>query len=121
MAPHKRYKVIAGYESPYPNPINFHKGEHVVVGKEFTDDPDWKDWIWCTGENDKQAWVPKGYLEIEGEQGVFNTDYNALELSVEIGEVLDVYEIVNGFDMAVKQSGDRGWVPLKNLEKGKSG
>lgn len=112
----KRYCVIEGYRSPYPEPIMFHEGEKVCIGKEFTDDPDWKDWVWCEGEYDNQAWVPKQYLEIDAGQGIFTTDYNALELSVAVGETLKVYEIINGFGMAEKQNGKRGWVPLKNLQ-----
>ena len=112
----KRYRVIQDYQSPYPDPIIFHKGEEVEVGKEFTDDPDWKDWVWCEGEHDNRAWVPKQYLEIHAKKGKFNTDYNALELSVVVGEMLIVHEIVNGFGMAEKADGTRGWVPMKNLQ-----
>ena len=111
-----RYHVIESYRSPYPDPIVFHKGEKVLIGKEFTDDPDWKDWVWCEGQSGNKAWVPKQYLEIMGEQGVFITDYDAQELSVAIGETLCIHEIVNGFGMAEKQNGKRGWVPMKNLE-----
>ena len=114
--PQKQYRVIENYQSPYPEPIIFHKGELVTVGKEFTDDPDWMNWVWCEGRNNNQAWVPKQYLDIEANQGVFNTDYNALELSVVVGEVLIIYEIVNGFGLAEKQTGERGWVPLRNTE-----
>lgn len=117
VAPAKKYRVIEEYQSPYPNPIIFHKGEKVQVGKEFTDNPDWKDWVWCEGQNDNQAWVPKQYLEIEADQGIFITHYNALELSVVVGDVLKLYESVNGFGMAEKQNGERGWVPLRNLEE----
>ena len=88
----------------------------MIVGQEFTDDPDWKDWVWCKGQNNNQAWVPKQYLEIEGNTGRFVTDYNALELSVAAGEMVKVYETINGFGMTEKQNGERGWVPLRNLE-----
>ena len=114
--PTKRYRVILNYQSPYPDPIIFHKGEEVFVGKEFTDDPDWKDWVWCEGKQGNQAWVPKQFLEIRANRGIFITDYNALELSVVVGETLDVHEIVNGFGMAEKSDGSHGWVPMKNLE-----
>jgi len=121
MAKFKRYRVIESYRSPYPEPIIFHKGEKVTVCKEFTDDPDWIDWVWCEGEYDNQAWVPKQYLEIKEKTGRVVTDYNALELSVLIGEVLRVYEIINGFGMAEKSNGERGWVPLKNLQEKEKG
>ena len=117
MTESERYRVIANYQSPYPAPIVFNKGESVIIGKEFTDDPDWKDWIWCEGEHDNQAWVPKQYLEIEENTGKFTTDYNAQELSVEVGETVKVYETINGFGMAEKSNGERGWVPLKNLQE----
>lgn len=114
--PAKQYGVIEDYQSPYSEPIIFYEGEMVTIGKEFTDDPDWKGWVWCKGQNENQAWVPKQYLEINASQGKFITDYNALELSVVVGEVLKIYEVVNGFGMAEKQNGERGWVPLKNLQ-----
>jgi vacuolar-type H+-ATPase subunit I/STV1 len=48
--------------------------------------------------------------------GIFNRDYNAMELSVQVGEELVVYEIVNGFGMSEKTNGTKGWVPTKNME-----
>jgi hypothetical protein len=47
----RKYRVIEEYKSPYPNPIVFQEGEQVEIEKEFTDDPDWKNWVWCKGEN----------------------------------------------------------------------
>jgi hypothetical protein len=116
MTDPERYRVIRDYRSPYPEPIMFLKGEKVTVGEEYTEDPDWKDWVWCSGQGEKSAWVPKQYLDTEACSGVFKSDYNARELSVQVGETLDVYEIVNGFGMAQKQDGLRGWVPMRYLE-----
>ena len=116
MTKPKRYRVIKDYQSPYPDPIIFHRGEKVAVGKEFIDDPDWKDWVWCEGQNDNNAWVPKQYLEIKENTGICITDYNALELSVLVGDVLNIYETINGFGMAEKLNGERGWVPMRNLD-----
>jgi hypothetical protein len=115
-----KYRVIKEYKSPYLDPIFFRKGDIVQLGKEFTDDPDWKDWIWCEGARDNKAWVPKQYLDIGESVGTFKRDYNAMELSVAVGEKLDIYEIVNGFGMAEKSNSVRGWVPMKNLELDKS-
>ena len=88
----------------------------VQVGKEYTDNPEWKGWIWCEREHENKAWVPKQYLKIEAGSGVFLNDYNARELSVTVGEVISVFEVINGFGMSEKQNGKRGWVPLKNLQ-----
>lgn len=113
------YRVIQDYRSPYPDPIIFLQGEQVAVGREYKDDPEWAGWVWCRGENGQEAWVPKVYLQDRGEEGLFTTDYNAVELSVSVGEQLLVYEIVNGFGMAEKEDGSRGWVPMKCLEPAK--
>ena len=56
------------------------------------------------------------YLNVDGRNGTFNRDYNARELSVQVGERLAVYEIVNGFGMSEKPDGTRGWVPMRNME-----
>ena len=112
---HTKYKVIKAYKSPYPDPILFHKGDKVALGKEFTDDPDWKGWIWCEGENKRQGWAPKHYLDIKDGKGAFKQDYNAMELSIAVGEKLIVHDIVNGFVFAEKANGTKGWAPLKNI------
>jgi len=95
----------------------FHEGDIVKIGEEFNDDPDWKDWVWCKGMNNIKAWAPKQYLEIRDKQATFNRDYNAMELSLTVGEILEVYEIVNGFGIAEKPDGMRGWAPMKYMEK----
>lgn len=112
----EHYRVIKDYKSPYPYPIVFQKGEKVKVGQEFKEDPDWRNWIWCEGKNNKKAWAPKQYININGTNGIFNEDHNAMELSVQVGEKLVVHEIVNGFGMSEKRNRIRGWVPLKNME-----
>jgi hypothetical protein len=91
----------------------------VAIGQEFKDDPDWAGWVWCQGQDGKAAWVPQVHLQVQGESGLFMTDYNAQELSVTVGELLQVHEIVNGFGMAEKRDGSHGWVPMKCLEPNK--
>ena len=115
MAEPKKYRVIEAYQSPYPEPILFQAGERVEIGEQFSADPDWENWVWCKGQNGQQAWVPLQYLIIDAGQGVFKHSYNALELSVNPGEVLSVYEEINGFGMAEKADGSKGWVPLRNI------
>lgn len=112
----KLFKVISPYKSPYPDPIIFKKGEKVKIGKKFEDDPEWKDWLWCEGENNNKAWTPKQFIDISGSKGIINLYYNARELSIDTGEILIISEIVNGFGFAEKENGEKGWAPIKNLE-----
>ena len=61
--------------------------------------------------------MPKQFLNIDGNNAVFNRDYNALELSVSIGDKLFICDVVNGFGMAENLNGKRGWVPMKCMQK----
>ena len=110
------YTVIQEYNTPYPDSIFFRRGEIVEIGEEFAEDPDWEDWVWCKGENDNQGWTPKQFLEIEGDRGVFKRAYDARELSLQEGEALFIGEVVNGFGMAERVNGERGWAPMNHLE-----
>jgi hypothetical protein len=120
----KIYKVIAEYISPYQDSILFHKSESVQVGTDSSDDPlcEWKNWVRCIGDGGKEAWCPRSngsgrYLEISGKTGIFLRDYDAKELTVHIGELISVSELLNGFGFAAKVHGECGWVPLKCLEE----
>jgi hypothetical protein len=112
---HEKYKVEKEYESPYPDSIAFEKGEKVRIVDKENDEPDWPNWVWGEGQNKNKAWIPKQYLNIKGNVGILNTDYDAKELSIEIGETLTVHTILNGFGFARNAKGDTGWTPLKCL------
>ena len=74
----RKYRVIKAYDSPYPDPIIFHKEEQVEIGDEFSDDPDWQNWVLCMGENGKRAWVPLQYLVINQDTGRFTKNYRTM-------------------------------------------
>lgn len=111
-----KYHVIKSYHTSYPDSIRFRKGEAVTIEPEYAEDPAWKDWFWCTGENGLQAWAPKQYLKIDGTIGVLLKDYDACELNLQAGEILTGDQILNGFVLAKNHSGERGWAPLNHLE-----
>ncbi len=110
-----KYKALTEYKTPYPDSIKFRQGEEVKITDKQNDDPDWQNWIWCEGKNNNNAWVPQQYLKIEGNRGILNRDYDAKELSIEVGEILTVFEIINGFAIAENSHGETGWTPLKCL------
>ncbi len=110
-----QYSCIKAYESPYPHALVFPKGSRVEVIKEYQDDPQWPNWHWCVGQNKTEAWVPGQFLQIDGKIGIMKREYNAIELSVQVGEKLRVHEVINGFGWAEKQDGAQGWVPMKHL------
>ena len=44
-----------------------------------------------------------------------NTPYDARELTIHDGEILETFEEINGFAMGKNSKGMKGWVPLKNI------
>jgi len=76
------YVVIKGYQTPYPDSILFNKSEPVQVGEKYLDDPDWVDWIWCEGENENAAWVPKQFIKFSSGEWRLDKYYDAMELSI---------------------------------------
>ncbi len=110
------YRCIQNYQSPYPKSILFRAGEVVVVGEEYTLNPAWKEWFRCLAKDGREAWIPKHYLSIQGESGTLLEEYDVLELSLTVDEVISVSDIINGFGRAQNKNGEQGWVPMNHLE-----
>ncbi len=107
------YRVITAHQSTHPEPLTVRKGERLSFERKETE---WPGWIWCTSRSGKSAWVPEKWVEIDGDSCVMKRDYNATELSVEVGEVLTVEFEETGWAWATKESGESGWVPLEYLD-----
>jgi|GEM_PF-2600947 len=75
------YKVIKDHIPAFREPIILKKGDKVTVGREFTEDPDWPNWIECKNKEGMKGWVPKQYLKIDGKTGIALRSYSANELS----------------------------------------
>lgn len=111
--------IRESYTSAFSNPIRICSGETVTVAEEYHGDPGWKNWIWCTHQQTgKQGWVPKQYLEINGNQARVLADFNARELTVNRGD--RVYKIItiNGWAW-VERDQEYGWIPESCISGGK--
>jgi len=104
--------VTSNYESAYPDPIKLETGEMVKTEKKETE---WPGWIWCISQAGKVGWVPANYLILENGLYRVNRDYNAGELTVSIGERLQVLDSEAGWIWCEKANGLRGWVPLDHV------
>lgn len=114
MQTNQTYEVIKAHKSNYPNPIKLQKGERVLVGQTYKDNPEWSNWIYChTVEGNLEGWVPEQIIDEE----VVLESYSAKELTIEIGETVTEERELNGW-LWVKKSkdADQGWVPKENLE-----
>jgi len=114
-----RVRVIAAYQAPYADPIRATAGEAVTVdGDKKTDIPGW---VWCTDRLGRGGWVPERYLERHGTIGRLRCDYDAIELTIQAGEMLIVHKEESGFFWATDRTGRQGWVPVTHVEAVEAG
>lgn len=112
----KNYKVIKNHKSSFQDPIILKKGEKVIIGKGYSEDPDWPDWVECISQEGKKGWVPKQYLKISGDTGTALCDYSANELNIKAGDKIRVYKLVNGWAWSKNSIQEYGWVPTRNIK-----
>jgi len=105
-------RVIKAHQRTYNDPIQVKKGDVVRVTKREL----WNDkypWVWCIATSGKEGWAPESFVEIQGEQGIALRDYNAIELSVNIGDDLTILEEASGWYWAKNKRESYGWVPVE--------
>ena len=112
--PLSQARVIAHYQAPYADPIAVQAGDEVSV--DSTRKTDMAGWVWCTNRIGKSGWVPEAYLERKGDVGRLRCDYDAIELTVQVGDVLTVHKAESGFLWVTDQDGRTGWVPSTHVE-----
>jgi SH3 domain-containing protein len=60
--------------------------------------------------------VPRELLRIEDASGEFLANYDATELAVWPGEVIQVTEVRHGWMLVTNAEGARGWIPVACAE-----
>ena len=119
IKPESQAQVIADYQAPYPDPIVVKAGDEVSIDRDKK--TDLAGWVWCTNQAGHDGWVPEAYLDDQGEKGLMCCDYDAVELTVRVGELLTVHKAESGFVWATNQAGQDGWVPATHVELGAGG
>ena len=105
-----RVRVIRPYEQPYPDPIEVRRGDHVVP--DFGKETDIEGWVWCTAEDGRAGWTPRAWLRQEEGCWWIDRDFNAIELTIATGELLNVLAEESGFYRVERPDGETGWVPI---------
>jgi hypothetical protein len=86
-------------------------GDALVLGEE---DEENEGWVWATDPEDRGGWAP---IDLADPQtGLARYDYSAAELNAAEGELVTVEEDRNGWAWCVNEAGEKGWIPLPNLE-----
>jgi hypothetical protein len=109
----KYCRVITEYKTPFPDPLKLQKNETVETKKK---ESEWKGWIWCITKIGKEGWIPENYLEIQGKIAKLLQDYDATELTVDVGDILVIEKEESGWFWVSNKEKMRGWVPKENVE-----
>jgi uncharacterized protein YgiM (DUF1202 family) len=110
----KRIKVVKEHEASFPYSMIVRAGDTVNVGEEDEDIPGW---FWCTDEGGVSAWIPGSFLQREDGGAKMLVDYNSMEHTATLGEVLEFIKEAGGWIWCTNSSGKRGWVPSDKVEE----
>ena len=111
------YIVIKKHTSNYPNPLCVIKGEKVKVGRRYTGNKDWANWIYCVKlDKSQEGWVPEQIIAISEHLGTLLEDYTAKELTINKGEKVIGAQELNGWIWCEGSSINSGWIPKSNLK-----
>ena len=108
-----RVRVVKPYQRPYPNPLAVSAGDEVVP--DFERETTIEGWVWCTAGDGRTGWTPQGWLVQDGDTWRIDRDYNSIELTIEVGEKLEVTAEESRFFWATNGRGESGWVPSENV------
>ena len=84
----------------------FEKGTPVILAKD--EDNDFLGWYACDIAGHK-PYVPIDFVS----DGKLTRDYNPTELIQDIGDILEVKEIVYAWLLAANSNGITGWIPAE--------
>ncbi len=107
-------RVIADYQAPYADPIQVNEGDEISLDRNKK--TDLVGWVWGTDQAGKSGWVPEAYLERHGDTGILRCDYDAIELTIHVAEILTFHKAESGFFWVTDQVGRQGWVPASHVE-----
>ena len=85
----------------------FAKGTSVMMGEECTH---FLHWYPCIIDG-HETYAPESFVQ----DGKLIRDYNPTELVAEVGDILEVREIVNAWLIAANESGVIGWIPAESV------
>lgn len=109
-----KVRVIESRPRDHVVTIHISPGDVVGVGHRNQQYPEF---LWCASEDGHQGWVAESYLEMTSEtEAVAIKEYDAAQLTVVAGEVLDVLDRLGNFILCRNRSGAQGWVPVRVLE-----
>lgn len=109
-------KTVKPYQRSYDDPVALRAGDRVMVDHQKSKDTDVLGWLWVQGPDGREGWAPEAWLAGDGERRTITRDFNAIELNVAVGEVVELLVGESGFVWCRKPDGRQGWLWQAVLE-----
>lgn len=104
--------VTDDWRGPSRDPIRLSAGDPVGVGHR---DDTWPRYRWCTAADGTEGWVPDDVLQLTANGWVARADYDATELTVERGDVVEALRFLADWCWCRAADGSEGWLPEEVL------
>ncbi|HEY3777747.1 MAG TPA: hypothetical protein VGL35_06790 [Rhizomicrobium sp.] len=99
------------YTRPYDDPLVVRAGEIVTPDPVRSAQSDIPGWTWCVARDGRGGWVPDAWFESANGIWTAKRDYNALELTVAVGDRLRLLYGESGFVFCRSEQSNEGWLP----------
>lgn len=93
--------------------IQAKKGDWLDYKRKPTE---FEGWRWCTDHSQNSAWGPELWVNVSGTSCQLIRDYVSTELPLDIGDKVEIIELVSGWAWIRNSSSETGWVPTTCLE-----
>jgi predicted enzyme related to lactoylglutathione lyase/SH3-like domain-containing protein len=103
-----RRRIAGAHTASHTDPISLRPDDPVAVGRRSEE---WPAFLWCTGPDGRSGWVLEEMLSPAAADRVAVAAYDARELTVAAGEVVEVVETAGGWSLCRAADGRSGWVP----------
>lgn len=101
------FHANSDYEDRDTHPLHLSAGDLVEPGSR---DQTWPGWIWVTGTNGHDGYVPEEILVDEGGAWRVTEDFDPTVLTIRRGDLLESLRRIHGWHWCRNQSGAEGWV-----------
>jgi hypothetical protein len=104
--------AIASYSPQNKSPISGVRGDVFTLGQR---DDEFPGWIWTTAPDGRSGWTHESFLEMTGDRATLREDYTAQELTIRVGDTLEILREVGGWLWCRTASGNLGWLPASHV------
>ncbi len=110
--------VQSTYQAQFLDPIAFVQGEQVQLQQR---DTQWPEFIWAIDIRGRSGWVHDSFIDVTAFPTISVRDYDARELSVEVGDEVEIIESLGGWHWCQNKFGIRGWIPDAAINQTRQG